>query len=609
MLTASPTAGNFAIFINVDNVNITGLTFVATGVRIQGSSTSARTNVNLTNNTFRDFTMNPAGHAMSAAVWIDPIWRGSKFVGNTMTNLWLGGFSNTTSSNVCSLQGSTLCDNTQETAYFYGVFFNGGLDNTQIESNNFSEITGDAVKGFNNGLSATPGGYQASGVSVSYNSFSYVHRIAVEIQNCSNPGSTCNGFANVYLNSKVAGNYYYNPAWGFVDTYAYSLPVIGSGNQFINNAAIANFSGNSTSAISRLGYAFEEPPGTGCCGTNVWNGSAIEQGNLVASDINPTDSVNAGWYAGFVNYGSASPQTHQYNVLCGPNWNQTITNAPNLNEVDQYNYKSGSCPSGGGSAMLASTITAQLGTPAVVGAQETFPISVISGLPVRYVQFSVDGTSVGSQEIATANTNFQNDRKWLYYATINLSSLAAGSHTFTVTVADVSGTSQAYSQTFSVAGSGVTASPSGMTIPSATQIVDAKGVVWTLANGLSHENGITDNGSNIILLLYYNGTIYADTTLYGWWSHASGSWQPVAGDPRPNAFVPSASGTTIPSAAQISDSKGVVWTVNNGIVRKRRWRHRVEHYFAAVLQRRYLCQHYELWMVFTRVGKLATDCW
>ncbi len=569
-ITANASASNFTFFINSDNVTMNGLTFVGAGVRLTGANTSARSNVNLTNNTFRDFTMNPMGQSMSAAVWIDAIWRNSKFTGNTVTNLWYGGFANTNAANVCSLGGSTLCDNTQETMYFFGVLFFGGLDNTQIESNVFSEISGDGVKGFNNGLSAIPGGYQANHVSVSYNTFTYIHRIGIEIQNCTNPGNTCNGFANVYSDAKFAGNYLHSPAWGFIDTYAYSLPVMGTGVQIINNAAIGDFTGNATQTISRLGYAIEEPPGTGCCGTNVWNGTAIEQGNLSASDINPSDSSNAGWYAGFVNYGSAAPQMHQYNLMCGPNGNETITNAPNLNEVDQNNYKSASCPAGSGSSLYASNIAGQLTTPTFSLTQGTFPIAVVSNLPVRNVQFSVDGTTISTQEIADANGNFQNDRKWLYHATVNTGALSSGAHTITALVTDVSGVSQTYTENFTVGTTGspnpvTTVSPNGATIPSATQIVDANLVVWTVNNSYSYENGSQDGGADITLLLYFNGSIYANTASYGWWTHGAGSWLPVASDPRTSGtLTPSASGTTIPGATQIVDVQGVVWTVANG---------------------------------------------
>jgi len=78
-----------------------------------------------------------------------------------------------------------------------------------------------------------------------------------------------------------------------------------------------------------------------------------------------------------------------------------------------------------------------------------------------------------------------------------------------------------------------TPSQSGATIPPASQIVDGSGTVWTVVNGLSSENGTADGGANITLLLYYNGTIYANTTSYGWFSHGSGGWASISGDPRP----------------------------------------------------------------------------
>jgi len=70
-----------------------------------------------------------------------------------------------------------------------------------------------------------------------------------------------------------------------------------------------------------------------------------------------------------------------------------------------------------------------------------------------------------------------------------------------------------------------------MTIPSASEIVDDKGVVWTVSGGYSYENGDQDGGGGITELLYYSAAIYAQVTNGSWWSHASGVWRPIARDP------------------------------------------------------------------------------
>jgi len=115
-----------------------------------------------------------------------------------------------------------------------------------------------------------------------------------------------------------------------------------------------------------------------------------------------------------------------------------------------------------------------------------------------------------------------------------------------------------------ISSSGTTIS-NGTTQINATQIVDNKGVTWTLVNGNSYENGVADGGSSITQLLYYNGSIYADTTYGTWYSHATGSWQQIpSGTSPPPVSSASTSGAIIPGATQIVDNKGVVWTLVNG---------------------------------------------
>ncbi len=107
-------------------------------------------------------------------------------------------------------------------------------------------------------------------------------------------------------------------------------------------------------------------------------------------------------------------------------------------------------------------------------------------------------------------------------------------------------------------------SPNGTTIPAASQITDISGNVWAVSNGVIYENGALAGYSNeVTLLIYDNNTIYQENAAGGWWSWINGAWV-SSGDPR--LSVPSPSGTTIPTVAQIIDNLGNVWTVSGGIV-------------------------------------------
>ena len=104
------------------------------------------------------------------------------------------------------------------------------------------------------------------------------------------------------------------------------------------------------------------------------------------------------------------------------------------------------------------------------------------------------------------------------------------------------------------------ASPNGASIPPASQVVDSNGGVWTVdAAGLCYLNGVQAGNCNSVgTLLLYNGSIYVGATYGTWWVWNGSGWAQVAGDPSPA----SPNGATIPSAAQIVDPNGGVWTVN-----------------------------------------------
>ena len=105
---------------------------------------------------------------------------------------------------------------------------------------------------------------------------------------------------------------------------------------------------------------------------------------------------------------------------------------------------------------------------------------------------------------------------------------------------------------FSINGACFAASPNLTTIPSATQITDSQGGVWTVGGGgLCYLNGAQAGGcSNVNTLLWSGGGIYVYNTLGQWYQWNKGSWGQVAQDPR--TAVP-ASGATIPPGTQLTE--------------------------------------------------------
>jgi mannan endo-1,4-beta-mannosidase len=70
-----------------------------------------------------------------------------------------------------------------------------------------------------------------------------------------------------------------------------------------------------------------------------------------------------------------------------------------------------------------------------------------------------------------------------------------------------------------------TPSASGTMIPSASQLVDSAGNVWTLVAAAAYENGApAAYSANVALLLYYGGTIYHENKSCLWWSWNGSAW-------------------------------------------------------------------------------------
>jgi uncharacterized delta-60 repeat protein len=112
-------------------------------------------------------------------------------------------------------------------------------------------------------------------------------------------------------------------------------------------------------------------------------------------------------------------------------------------------------------------------------------------------------------------------------------------------------------------------SPDGTTVPSAGQIVDDSGAVWTIgANQAILRNGGQAAGGLGSQILWQSGTIYVLGTDNNWYQW-TGSWWLNVGPVQPGATGISPDGTTVPAAAQIVDNAGGVWTigVNQAILR------------------------------------------
>jgi YVTN family beta-propeller protein len=104
-------------------------------------------------------------------------------------------------------------------------------------------------------------------------------------------------------------------------------------------------------------------------------------------------------------------------------------------------------------------------------------------------------------------------------------------------------------------------SPSGTTVPSATQIIDSARNVWILSGGQAYEKGELTPSSGVISLLYARGYVYQENIHHDWWVWRTGAW---VATPAPTPA--SASGTTIPSVAEIVDGGTDAWTLSGGQV-------------------------------------------
>jgi len=394
------------------------------------------------------------------------------FTNNTIQNIWSGGISG----GPIALSGSGLVHSTISKNKFFNIWANGapgypnappaensgncpgvdcwgsaaisfhGLDQTTIDNNTFDEIANDGMHLDWSSFTGAIGGRSTSGNVVSYNTFTRVRRIPIEIQ--TQPGGGCpGGCVSTYrptANLVVKGNYAHDYAFPFYDTWGASLVPDGAITPYyLNNTFIAN-------PGSTNGYA-------ACMESSGRN--SLSQGNVCVSVPGAPK-----FYGGAIAQGGGSnstfTSTYQNNVFCGHPRTTLFVQEPSSSNpyasrmIDQHNYKNGnSCPAGANPTAsnidIAYTSAGNQSFPS--GGNGTWSLYVVSNLSIKYVQFFLDGsaTAISSKEIQDLNTNFETDRKWLYHATIDTTNLTNGPHTILAVATDVSGATQSAANTFS----------------------------------------------------------------------------------------------------------------------------------------------------------------
>lgn len=422
-----------AFVVSSDNVSISGLTFNGAGLWL--NKTPTQTGFIFTRNTIQN---THGANAISA----DGILIKGNISGNTFTGIAPDGFANATFASLgfgaCYTHGG--CDTPG-----VGIQIWAGIDQTIIENNHFDLIANDGMHIGWNAIGADSQYFLTKNNSISYNTFSRVHRIGIEAQaiwawpNCGfGRREQCDAGHDFSINTKIAGNYFHDAFLSYVDTYAYSLALSGPGN-YINNAGLANVDSGP------LGYGIED------MGQNV-----LTQGNVIASNYLPSSNPH-GWGADII-YGAQRPGTAfttQNNILCGDkSTTKNFGREPFSSgaAVNQYNFIANTCPNAG--ALTTSNIALAFVAPDQSPTTGIWNITVNSALPIKNVQFFIDGsqTPLVTQEIQDVSTTFATDRNWLYHANVEAATLAPGAHTITATATDVSGTIKSITQSLTGGG-------------------------------------------------------------------------------------------------------------------------------------------------------------
>jgi hypothetical protein len=435
-------AGSNAAFnVNADDVTISNLTFTrGTAVHLYGAT---RQHFTFTGNKINNTNANNA-------VIVDGVLRYSLIDSNTFYYIARDSFLSETYAGLGFPGAWSVHGDTENGSAITGW---GGLDHTNITNNSLDVIGGDGFHLGWNSISGISAYFVTTNVSISYNQFSRVHRMGIEIQDVFSGGNTCGPagnetcqYGNIHGNGmKIAGNHFHDPFLPYTNTYGYSLAINHTNDLYINNSAIENIP---SSGAAGLGYGIE------AMGFGV-----LVQGNVVVADY-LTGGGSHGWGTNIIFGGSRKEDvfTAQNNVLCG---DQELTvglgseGAQNfsLGKISaRYNYRANTCQNA--RHLTMNSISLAFVGSSVAGTNQTFKFSVVSVLPIKFVQFFLNGGAapVATQEVQDVNTNFASDQKWLYSFTINRTSLTGnGSNTINAVATDVSGTTATASHSFTLA--------------------------------------------------------------------------------------------------------------------------------------------------------------
>jgi hypothetical protein len=413
--------------INSNNVTINDL--IVDGGWVAFGAANSYSNFVFTNNTIQNiWTGGPSGGPPALS---GPGLISSNISNNSFLNIWGGGSPGYP--NAPPLDGSS-CPG--EECWGSPAMAFSGLDQTTISGNIFDRIANDGMHISWESFTGYIDAQGSSGNVIANNTFTHIRRIPIETQ--SQPSGHCPGGCNYNpalgftSGLQIKGNYVHDYAFPYWDTWGSSLvPDGAAGSQYINNTFIAN-PGNAG------GYA-------PCMESSSRNN--LSQGNVCASLPGAQYHFSGGIAQGGGS-NSSFTSTYQNNIFCGNPATTAFGQEGNAlyasKVVSQYNYQNGnSCPAG--SSLTTSGIAAAfLGSGTISGSDETWHVSVVSNLSIRYVQFFMDSSSqpAFTQEISDVNTNFSVDRKWFYHLTLKAASLPSGSHTITALVTDASGATQ-----------------------------------------------------------------------------------------------------------------------------------------------------------------------
>ncbi|HTF72249.1 MAG TPA: hypothetical protein VK638_57240 [Edaphobacter sp.] len=464
------TSPNYAFTTTGHNVAINGLTLNGGGLGFLGNYTGTTTNTGaytVTNNTIQHIWKggdNGTG-IMAPHVWTyDGVTR-NLIANNILSDIWgptAAGWPNYPS-------GFTAANCGSECVQGAGINIHGAMTETTITNNLFEKIGDDGIIYKYGDISsvAHPEYYFLPNHNeISYNVFNLLHRYAIETQGSDDFNTGClGGQCQVVLegtNETVKGNFWHNPQ-DEANTIAFSLVQFTTHSTIINNTASMDV----TTCVTRPGIGFEDSQlGSGA-------NSSLHQGNVVSS---------VGTDCGASRFGFQTLVTQTYSngqipppsltnftndSFCGPGALSDITtDIPNENQDATGGSYSGtntntltgmrwstSCTGTVGSSNISLSFTSANNQSFPSGGSGIWSLQAKNPISLKWVKFYLDGstTPVVMQEIQDVSTTFQTDEQWLYHATINTSTLAAGSHTIVAKATDVANSTVTSSpQTFSV---------------------------------------------------------------------------------------------------------------------------------------------------------------